>query len=569
MAVVAANMFVKVIAIVAAVVASARAGYYHSQAPNPYAHRPGGGGSRMYEPMPVPAPAPSSPYMPSLGLLYPPASYNTPVAVGQSTNYQNIPVGQSQSSSYAPSALYSYGYATVPGAQYTSSQSLPLPVSQNSISSSLSAPVSGSQTIQYSSSQIVPLPAGQNYHSSSRSTPLSGSQTIQYSTHNAPLPVGQSHYSSSQSSSSPAFSSQSYYSSNNNNYASTHASLPSNGQNAYTPGHISQIVIPYTKSQTSYAATPSAPLSISQTSNAVSQSSSTAGSYAANVNYASGKFAVNESPYTTSQVSYAGSSQTAPQVAHQAVLHTNNQSPEITKNTEVSSYSKNGVYDYSRPHNNGQYYHQTESAPAVLQNSDNNYQIEHHNSESQSNSQNFITTQTVTHQSGPINLDQSYAPGYVNQVAPVVTKHIYFHAPPPDLEERPVQQGISMPPKKVYNIVFIKVPSQESRSYVNGRVISASHQAPIEDKTLIYVLVKKPEPQPQQKPRPVTSEHEVFYVKYKGDPNEVANRINGKLSQQTALQTDVQGVIEPVLQATSRNDGSSQHSLPIVVTDQP
>lgn len=99
---------------------------------------------------------------------------------------------------------------------------------------------------------------------------------------------------------------------------------------------------------------------------------------------------------------------------------------------------------------------------------------------------------------------------------PLVTKHIYFHVPPPDVEEVSVRAAPVQPPKKTYNIMFIKVPSQKPRPLV---VLQASQQA---EKTLIYVLVKKPDPPvllPPPSPPASVSEHEVLFVKYRGEPH--------------------------------------------------
>ncbi|EDV92795.1 GH18631 [Drosophila grimshawi] len=97
----------------------------------------------------------------------------------------------------------------------------------------------------------------------------------------------------------------------------------------------------------------------------------------------------------------------------------------------------------------------------------------------------------------------------------LVQKHIYVHVPPPEQEE--VRQRPNIPvgqSQKHYKIIFIKAPS------------APSYQAPIiplqpqnEEKTLVYVLVKKPEDQqdiviptaaPTQPSKP-----EVYFIKYK------------------------------------------------------
>lgn len=106
-----------------------------------------------------------------------------------------------------------------------------------------------------------------------------------------------------------------------------------------------------------------------------------------------------------------------------------------------------------------------------------------------------------------------YASG--NNAAAVVQKHIYVHVPPPEPEEIQPQRQIPVAQaQKHYKIIFIKAPSPPS------------YQAPIipvqpqnEEKTLVYVLVKKPEEQqdiviptaaPTQPSKP-----EVYFIKYK------------------------------------------------------
>lgn len=90
-----------------------------------------------------------------------------------------------------------------------------------------------------------------------------------------------------------------------------------------------------------------------------------------------------------------------------------------------------------------------------------------------------------------------------------------MHVPPPEQEEvriqRPQQQQVA---QKHYKIIFIKAPSPPAYQ-------APILQAPVqnEEKTLVYVLVKKPEEQqdiiiptaaPTQPSKP-----EVYFIKYK------------------------------------------------------
>lgn len=98
----------------------------------------------------------------------------------------------------------------------------------------------------------------------------------------------------------------------------------------------------------------------------------------------------------------------------------------------------------------------------------------------------------------------------------IVNKHIYVHVPPPELEDEPQQKAqVRVPaPQKNYKIIFIKAPSTA--------VNQAPQIPPIpqnEEKTLVYVLVKKPEDQTDiqiSTPAPTEpSRPEVYFIRYK------------------------------------------------------
>ncbi|KAH9627985.1 hypothetical protein HF086_017960 [Spodoptera exigua] len=125
-------------------------------------------------------------------------------------------------------------------------------------------------------------------------------------------------------------------------------------------------------------------------------------------------------------------------------------------------------------------------------------------------------------------------------ITPTVYKHIYFHVPPPEIEE-PKTTPPPPPPKKNYKIIFIKVPSQQSKSNLARlQQIAEMSNASVEHKTLIYVLVKNPETQqPVVLPKSTPSEHEVFFVKYNGDPLEIAEQVNKELDKTGTVQSIV------------------------------
>ncbi|KAL5289616.1 hypothetical protein ACFFRR_009589 [Megaselia abdita] len=128
-------------------------------------------------------------------------------------------------------------------------------------------------------------------------------------------------------------------------------------------------------------------------------------------------------------------------------------------------------------------------------------------------------------------LEDSYvdaaAAGYDNslggydfpQQKPIIHKHIYVHVPPASIEkddEHPRIRSKPFTPQKHYKIIFIKAPSQSIRPILPA---VSSH----EEKTLIYVLHKKPEigdivlptAPPTQPSKP-----EVYFIKYKAKTEE-------------------------------------------------
>nr|XP_029733426.1 keratin, type II cytoskeletal 2 epidermal-like [Aedes albopictus] len=97
----------------------------------------------------------------------------------------------------------------------------------------------------------------------------------------------------------------------------------------------------------------------------------------------------------------------------------------------------------------------------------------------------------------------------------IIQKHIYVHVPPPEPEEVRVQRPLQVAPaQKHYKIIFIKAPSAPAYQ---------APQIPIqpqnEEKTLVYVLVKKPDEQQDiviPTPAPTQpSKPEVYFIKYK------------------------------------------------------
>ncbi|KAL9695262.1 hypothetical protein quinque_014547 [Culex quinquefasciatus] len=97
----------------------------------------------------------------------------------------------------------------------------------------------------------------------------------------------------------------------------------------------------------------------------------------------------------------------------------------------------------------------------------------------------------------------------------IIQKHIYVHVPPPEPEEIRPQRPIPVAPaQKHYKIIFIKAPSAPAYQAPQIPVLPQN-----EEKTLVYVLVKKPDEQQDiviPDPAPTQpSKPEVYFIKYK------------------------------------------------------
>lgn len=108
----------------------------------------------------------------------------------------------------------------------------------------------------------------------------------------------------------------------------------------------------------------------------------------------------------------------------------------------------------------------------------------------------------------------SSGPTVIQSGPATVHKHIYFHVAPEEPEEvRPQHPVVVSAPQKHYKIIFIKAPSPPKPVVP---VIPVQPQN--EEKTLVYVLVKKPEDAPEVKiPAPIPtqpSKPEVYFIKY-------------------------------------------------------
>ncbi|XP_016932272.1 transcription factor sma-9 [Drosophila suzukii] len=136
--------------------------------------------------------------------------------------------------------------------------------------------------------------------------------------------------------------------------------------------------------------------------------------------------------------------------------------------------------------------------------------------------QNLISTvlqqqpQQIVYQQQPQQILHSQ---YVQRPA-IVTKDIYIHSAPEETEElrQDEPQLENVPIRKNYRIVFIKAPSQNLK-YTAAALKRA--QSSNEEKTVIYVLSKKPDLTEIQQQLQVTQSEakvhkpEVYFIKYK------------------------------------------------------
>lgn len=140
---------------------------------------------------------------------------------------------------------------------------------------------------------------------------------------------------------------------------------------------------------------------------------------------------------------------------------------------------------------------------------------------------NFNGQQSTNFQQGVKSVAAAYSD--IQHLEPIITKNFYFEAAPEEPEETQGPRFVPIGrPQKNYKIIFIKTPSYG----LNSQVIPIV--PPNEEKTIVYVLSKKPEfNQDIELPSvPVTeaTKPEVFFIKYKNDQDasDAQNQIQGK-----------------------------------------
>lgn len=220
-------------------------------------------------------------------------------------------------------------------------------------------------------------------------------------------------------------------------------------------------------------------------------------------------------------------------------------SPSVNYQTPLSSSGSSGVNTIQYPTGQQSLVYQQQQQPAQVvyqQQQQQPAQVVYQQQQQQQPAQ-VVYQQQPAQSSGSFQ-QQSFSPYVLNRFSggsqqstytqqnynlkPEVRKHVYFYEGP---EEKITHtQRVHVPvvaPKKNYKIIFIKAPTYASAS---APIIPAQQQD--EEKTLVYVLVKKPEapaditvqaPAPTQPTKP-----EVYFIKYKTQ-KEAEDKIAGTL----------------------------------------
>ncbi|KAI9575580.1 uncharacterized protein LOC119643512 isoform X1 [Glossina fuscipes] len=142
---------------------------------------------------------------------------------------------------------------------------------------------------------------------------------------------------------------------------------------------------------------------------------------------------------------------------------------------------------------------------------------------------------------------------------PLITKTVFIHAAPEETEEDIDQEAIQLAqqPRKHYNVIFVKAPSQTSKATALNLVKGLK-----EEKTVVYVLSKKTTAADLQDAIADTPRHinkpEVFFIKYRTH-EEAANAQKEILTQYDSLGGSTTIVDEGVAPTTSVVDSLNVH----------
>lgn len=146
----------------------------------------------------------------------------------------------------------------------------------------------------------------------------------------------------------------------------------------------------------------------------------------------------------------------------------------------------------------------------------------------------------------------------VQKQPPQIFKHFYIHAAPEEPEVAKPRQHITLPPpQKHYKIIFIKTPIQPP--YIPPHIPVPEQN---EEKTIVYVLVQKPEEQPdivipKVEPKP-PSKPEVFFIKY--NSKEGSKAVIDNIVTDYNKKGDSVNIGELVANSAAVSGGSSQYT---------
>lgn len=123
-------------------------------------------------------------------------------------------------------------------------------------------------------------------------------------------------------------------------------------------------------------------------------------------------------------------------------------------------------------------------------------------------------------------LPAAYGPPIESETPPpVIHKHVYIHIPPPEPDYPPEIPNVNtvQPVQKHYRIIFIKAPTLAAPT-----APPVAPALPInEEKTIVYVLVKKPDDLPiinlPTPPSTPPSKPEVYFIRYKTEERSTTN----------------------------------------------
>lgn len=178
----------------------------------------------------------------------------------------------------------------------------------------------------------------------------------------------------------------------------------------------------------------------------------------------------------------------------------------------VGAYARaTGAYNQERS--------QTYLIPPPQESSSTNVQQQYAQTNVRGQSSGSAITQYNAGQTSQTNLAlNAYSSGQIQQqsygkhLEPIVTKHFYVHAAPEDPEDKVEPQYVYVGrPRKNVKVIFIKAPT-----YSRTPIVPIYPKN--EDKTIVYVLSKKPGAQQIDIPEPPPTEPtkpEVFFIKYK------------------------------------------------------